>query len=64
MLVMKIQDAQNITKVVAKTTGYGRLKVGKEYAVVHAATKGTKYIFVLDETNNINGYHIRNFGSL
>lgn len=58
---MELKHAKNAVRVVAKTTGYGRLKKDKGYAVIHTATLGNKFVFVLDETGNVNGYHIRNF---
>lgn len=61
---MKNKEAKVAVKVVAKTTGYGRLKVGKTYKVLSPYNDGSKYIFVLDETNDINGYHIRNFSNV
>lgn len=58
---MKIKLALKINEVIAKNQKNGRLVKNKKYKVIYPATYGTKYIFVLDETNNVNGYHIRNF---
>lgn len=58
---MKNTQGKIAKKVFATTNGYGRLTKGKSYRVIYPSTDGNKYIFVLDETNCINGYHIRNF---
>jgi hypothetical protein len=55
---MKIKTAKEVTTVKAKSTGYGRLTPGRSYEVWYP---GNRYVFVLDDTNNVNGYHIRNF---
>jgi hypothetical protein len=60
---MKNEEAKTANHVTAATSGHGRLKKGKTYYVHYQSTDDTKYLFVLDETNNINGYHIRNFQS-